>query len=235
MFSPVYAADASPAAKRRTSFQSPSRAASLDAPIDVLEFRDAELTEAMRVFTRETGINVIASPKAAETRVTLYLEDVAPLAAMEVLAKSHRLWYRYDQSMGTIFIYSHEERSETAPDPQVLAQQINESFPDSHVELSLVGDKLVVRGQAKDALEAEHIIRIVSESALPARHAADEPTVNVNLSRVEHFPGILNRRGSAIESRAALTDVLQAGRIAAESRITDSLGIGVAGYQCQQL
>jgi pilus assembly protein CpaC len=42
-----------------------------------------------------------------------------------------------------------------------LAKRINELFPNSHVQLIAVADKLVVRGQARDAQEATAIMSIV--------------------------------------------------------------------------
>ena len=45
---------------------------------------------------------------------------------------------------------------------EALAVEINDNFPNSHVELALVGDKLVVRGEAKDVLEAQQIIMVIS-------------------------------------------------------------------------
>ncbi len=46
---------------------------------------------------------------------------------------------------------------------KVLEREIKEAFPDSAVQLSLVGEQVVVRGEAKDAVEAAQILRIVAE------------------------------------------------------------------------
>lgn len=48
---------------------------------------------------------------------------------------------------------------------EALEQEINRAFPDSHVELALVGDKVVVRGEAHDIVEAAQILRLVSAHA----------------------------------------------------------------------
>jgi len=45
-----------------------------------------------------------------------------------------------------------------------LERQIAELFPDSHVQLSIVRDRLVVRGQAKDSIEAGQILTIVAQT-----------------------------------------------------------------------
>ena len=46
---------------------------------------------------------------------------------------------------------------------EALEKEINGTFPDSKIDLSLVGDQLVVRGQAKDSLEAAQILNILSQ------------------------------------------------------------------------
>jgi pilus assembly protein CpaC len=48
---------------------------------------------------------------------------------------------------------------------QALEGEINRAFPNSIVKLCLVGDKLVVAGQAKDVAEAAKILQIVREQA----------------------------------------------------------------------
>jgi len=48
---------------------------------------------------------------------------------------------------------------------KVLQSQIKETFPDSAVQLSMIGEQVVVRGEAKDIVEAAHILMIVAEHA----------------------------------------------------------------------
>jgi pilus assembly protein CpaC len=48
---------------------------------------------------------------------------------------------------------------------KALEDEINRSFPDAFVCLFLVGDKLVVTGQVKDAVEATHIMQILRANA----------------------------------------------------------------------
>jgi pilus assembly protein CpaC len=45
-----------------------------------------------------------------------------------------------------------------------LERQVAELFPDSHVQLSIVRDRLVVRGQAKDSIEAGQILTILAQT-----------------------------------------------------------------------
>jgi pilus assembly protein CpaC len=59
-----------------------------------------------------------------------------------------------------------------------LEKEINRNFPDSFVKLALIGDQLVVRGQAKDVVEAAQIIRICEEHAPPSRKDQDDTKVS---------------------------------------------------------
>jgi pilus assembly protein CpaC len=75
------------------------------------------------------------------------------------------------------------------PDPEMkkrlervyvgLQDEINKAFPDSLVTLSLVGDKVVVSGQAKDVSEATQILRIIRANVLPM----DTASIPVELIR----------------------------------------------------
>ena len=56
-----------------------------------------------------------------------------------------------------------------------LEREINHSFPDSKIHLHLVGDKLVVSGQAKDIADANMIMRVVQANILP--ETADAPNL----------------------------------------------------------
>jgi pilus assembly protein CpaC len=94
---------------------------------------------------------------------------------------------------------------EVIPDPAVksrleaiykaLEEEINRAFPDSWVCLGLVGDKLVVSGQAKDIAEATQILRILRANAPedPNLERARIPlsSVNVNVLAEDLESGLL--------------------------------------------
>ncbi len=69
---------------------------------------------------------------------------------------------------------------------KVLEREIKEAFPDSAVQLSLVGDQVVVRGESKDVIEAAQILRIVAQHTPTARRTRVESR-NVN---VAFIPGL---------------------------------------------
>jgi pilus assembly protein CpaC len=64
---------------------------------------------------------------------------------------------------------------------KALQDEINCAFPDSLICLTLVGDKVVLSGQAKDIADATQILRIVRANAPPEQHAARIPVNSVNL------------------------------------------------------
>lgn len=59
----------------------------------VFDFREAPLSEVLRVFTETTGSNVVSSPEIQDMKVSLFLEEVKPRQALEVLCKNYNLWY----------------------------------------------------------------------------------------------------------------------------------------------
>ena len=58
-----------------------------------MEFQDANLKDVLRAFSQQTGINVIASEDVGERKVTLYLEDVTVIDALDQILASADLVY----------------------------------------------------------------------------------------------------------------------------------------------
>ncbi len=83
------------------------------------------------------------------------------------------LWFPDPQDKTKEKILSYLVR--VIPDPTVkerlekvyeaLEKELAQVFPDAHIRLTLVGDKLVVRGQAKDVAEATQILKIIKSNA----------------------------------------------------------------------
>jgi pilus assembly protein CpaC len=78
------------------------------------------------------------------------------------------------------------------PDPEIkerlervykaLEDEINHAFPDSVIHLALVGDKLMVCGQAKDIAEATQILRICRANAPGQAPSIPVSQLNVNFT-----------------------------------------------------
>ena len=95
---------------------------------------------------------------------------------------------------------------------KVLEREIKEAFPDSAVQLSLVGEQVVVRGEAKDAVEAAQILRIVAEHSPTGRRTRVDSTKNVN---VNFIPGLGDEQAAVdairqiLEGNANLVNLLR--------------------------
>lgn len=108
------------------------------------------------------------------------------------------LWFRDPQNPNQQQILSYlvnitrdpaeRERLEAIYD--ALEAEINRNFPNSVVRLSLVGDSLLLEGQAKDIEEATQILRIVGRNAPGGPETIPIESLNVNLLSV---PGVDNQ------------------------------------------
>jgi len=97
------------------------------------------------------------------------------------------LWFPDPKDKNKDVILSYLVR--VIPDPEqkkrleaiyhALEIEINKAFPDSRIKLSLVGDKLVISGQAKDVAEATQILRIARANA--PGEALRVPVNNINV------------------------------------------------------
>ena len=62
-----------------------------------------------------------------------------------------------------------------------MQDQVNRAFPDAAVCLFLVGDKLVVTGEAKDAVEATRILQVIRATAPAAGGRTNTIPVQLNV------------------------------------------------------
>jgi type IV pilus assembly protein PilQ len=81
-----------------------------------MEFQDAPLKDVLRVFSQQSGINVIASGEVSEALITLYFEDVAVMDALDQILRAGNLTYERPQG-SDIYIVSAKmaEPAQAAP------------------------------------------------------------------------------------------------------------------------
>ncbi len=121
-----------------------------DKQIELIEFDDITLAEAMRLFAEQSGLNVITSAEAGKTMVTAYLKKVTAISALEAIVKANGLFYRIEPTSGIVRIATLKEyekdlasfREEQTrvftllyPNPTAVAQVIQQVFGD-RVQLS---------------------------------------------------------------------------------------------------
>lgn len=58
-----------------------------------MEFENAQLQDVLKVFSQQTGVNLIANDEVGDRLVTLYLEDVTVLDALDQILASSNLMY----------------------------------------------------------------------------------------------------------------------------------------------
>ena len=118
--------------------------------LSVVQYDNVPLSEAMRLFSEQTGHNVICSAAAGETVVTAYLRNVEAMDALDAIVKASGLFYRVDDQSRIVRISTAEEyekdlttfREEQTrvftllyPNPGAVAQVISHVFG-ARVELN---------------------------------------------------------------------------------------------------
>jgi general secretion pathway protein D len=127
-----------------------------DETIEMIDFRDQALGEAMRLFSEQSGINIVPSTEANKVKINLFLRDVKAMDVLENLTKTHDLYYRIDDKSGVIRIHTTEEYEENLasfrdeqtqvftllyPNPVDAAVAIRDLFGDRVVLSFGVGDQ----------------------------------------------------------------------------------------------
>lgn len=149
------AGPSNPVDPQAASLVSPRNGGNLPRPsiheLGLVQFDDVSLSEAMKLFSSETGLNVICSSEAGKELITVYLRDVEPLAALDAIVKANGLFYRVDEQSEIVRIATAAEyekdlasfRDEKTrvftllyPNPVAVAQVISQVFGD-RVELNM--------------------------------------------------------------------------------------------------
>lgn len=124
----------------------------------ILTFADWAVKPQVRLYLPDEGIarwDIISDTEVAivgtapgTTVLTLWFNDPTAPKGKRVL--SYRLR-----------VYEDPTFSESLDE---IEEQINKLFPDSRVKLSIVRDRLVVQGEAKDAIEAAQILSVLAQT-----------------------------------------------------------------------
>lgn len=89
-----------------------------DEPIRVsMDFKDAELKNVLKVFSQQTGVNVIATDEISEKPMTLYLEEVAPMDALDRILQSADLTFERPAGSDIYLIKAQPESEQDAGNP----------------------------------------------------------------------------------------------------------------------
>lgn len=74
-----------------------------------LDLRQATVSEVIRLLAEISHANIVATEAAAKIKVTVFLRDVSVRGALDAIAKSAGLWYRYDEDDRVFRVMTAEE------------------------------------------------------------------------------------------------------------------------------
>jgi pilus assembly protein CpaC len=134
--------------------------------LDLVENRPRLMRLKQQPFRIQLGDEAIAN-------YILVTERELSLTGVKVGTTVLNLWFADPAAPDKPELLSYLVR--VVPDPEArerlervysaLETELNRNFPNSVVRLSLVGDRLLIRGQAKDVEEASQILRIIGANA----------------------------------------------------------------------
>ena len=84
-------------------------AANKQTLVEHIELHDVPLSDVLRVLSDQYGLNVVASKKAAEVSVTMFLNSVTPQDILETLSRTYNLWYKKESQSNIYRLYTAEE------------------------------------------------------------------------------------------------------------------------------
>ena len=77
--------------------------------LERVDFRGLALRDAFRVLAAQTKMNLVATPDAGKTEISIYLSNVPAEAAIEEICKSNNLWFRKDEKSGIVRVMTVQE------------------------------------------------------------------------------------------------------------------------------
>ena len=79
-----------------------------------MDYQDANLKDVLKTFSQQTGINVIAGGNLGDQPVTLYLEDVTPIDALDQILRATNLTYERAPGSDIYLVKSKGKEEEAA-------------------------------------------------------------------------------------------------------------------------
>jgi pilus assembly protein CpaC len=166
---------------------SPESRAKIDALVSDVAEHEAELEVVKRrsklIRTKQDVFRIAVADQSVVEVVQFSPREIA-IIGTETGTTTLTLWFGNQQVGGDVLSYLVTVTHDTAIDDQrrieyaELERMINALFPNSKVRLVPVADKLIVRGQARDAEEATQIMSIIRGEAIDQNGGLIGPGVN---------------------------------------------------------
>ncbi|MDX1565092.1 MAG: hypothetical protein R3236_06780, partial [Phycisphaeraceae bacterium] len=205
-----------------------------------LEFHKAKVTDALRLISELSNLNVVASSEAGETEVTMLLRNISAREAIETLCRVSGLWYRQDEAGGVWRVMTTEQYQKDLvvfrqdltevfqlryPNAYAAAQAIEDLYPD-RVELSLGRDSdrfiedSIFAGQALDGFRGQGVGGNFGTGSEFSRSSLRTGRFSRSSNRFGAGRGGRIGRGRSQESEDLIKEKLTADQI---SRLEDAL------------
>jgi type II secretory pathway component GspD/PulD (secretin) len=137
-----------------------------------LDLRNVDISTVLQIFSRETGISVIAGPDVYG-KVTAILNNVPPQEALDIILKSNGYTYARQGDVVQVFSSTEPARIEELPGgvfvrtfiinyvgPDELLATLTKLMPENASIYTTKGSKtVVIKGSANDLRRAEVLIR----------------------------------------------------------------------------
>jgi type II secretory pathway component GspD/PulD (secretin) len=137
-----------------------------------LDLRNVDISTVLQIFSRETGISIIAGPDVYG-KVTIILNNVPPQEALDIILKSNGYTYSRQGNVVQVFSSTEPARIEELPGgvfvrtfiinyvgPDELLATLTKLMPENASIYTTKGSKtVVIKGSANDLKRAEVLIR----------------------------------------------------------------------------
>lgn len=171
-----------------------------------LEFKDASLTDAIRIIAELSGHNIVATPSARDTKVTVFLRDITVNEAIKTICKVSNLWFRRDPKTHSYRIMTNTEYSQ---DLIIHSDDETRVFTVRNPNIQLIADSIAnlygERVQRSDSGEGVAGDKDDDEEDEDKGAAAEEKSETINLKdslSIDQL-SVLDIRGNASNSVSA--------------------------------
>ena len=80
-----------------------------EAVIEQIDFRDVTLGDALKILADQSNLNIVASKKATDKSITMFLRRVTAMEVIDAISKTYNLWYQRDPHNDIVRIYTVQE------------------------------------------------------------------------------------------------------------------------------
>lgn len=130
--------------------------------IKELELKQCRVQDALRVISEMTGLNIVATNRAGEAFVTLYINNMTAPDAVESICRICGLWYRYTPKAGMVVMTTAEYQRDIVvfrnePTRMFQLKYLNVGIA-ARTIADLFGDRVQLYGRANSYLGDDYMV-----------------------------------------------------------------------------